>query len=174
VGPILNISKDANGAYNRNVTWGITKSVTNGPLVRYLLSGSTQVDYQVVVTKAESITNVKVTGSITIDNSGDQPAVGPTVTDVLDSQFSNLPCNVDMTNFAIIGVSASESGGYTCTLPDGPPAADLGTNTATVTYAGLDGTAIRRPSRPRRWWDSASPKPSRARTARRCPTSSTA
>jgi hypothetical protein len=139
VGPVLNISKDANGTYDRNITWGITKSVINGPLVRYLLSGSTQVDYQVVVTKGEEIKNVKVAGTINIENSGDDAAVPTSVTDVLDSSFGSLPCSIDMTEFGLIPVSSTAHGAYTCTLPDGPPAADLGTNTATVNYPGLDG-----------------------------------
>jgi len=139
VGPILNISKDANGTYDRAITWGITKSVTNGALVRYLLSGSTQVDYQVVVTKGTSVTNVKVAGTITIDNSGDEATTPPVnVTDVLDESFGSLPCTItDPTQFDIIQVSGSASSAYVCNLPDGQPN-DLGTNTATVTYAGLD------------------------------------
>jgi len=137
VGPLLTISKDAAGTYDRAITWGITKSV-NGPTLRYLASGSTQVDYQVVVTKSTTVNNVKVTGSINVHNGGNQAAIGATVADHLGADFGNLPCTItDPTQFALIAVSSDASSTYGCTLPDGLPAANPGSNNATVNYTGL-------------------------------------
>ena len=139
-GPILNITKDATGAYTATTPWTITKAAT--PLVSYLTSGSATVNYTVTVSpSAPTISDVKVTGNIEVTNSGDSPATDAVVTDTLQSPF-NLTCSItNPENFGFITSSAPASSAYTCSLLNTAPTLSPvgGTNQATVAWTALAG-----------------------------------
>ena len=139
-GPILNISKDANGIYTNKWPWTITKSAS--PLVRYLTSGSATFNYTVTAAPAlqPNIVDVSISGNITVDNSGDSPAVDAVVADALVAPLTGLCSITDPSQFTIIAASSPATSGYVCNLPDGPIAANPGANEAQVTWTALAGS----------------------------------
>jgi hypothetical protein len=82
----LGVEKEADGEYDRNVTWTIDKSV-DPDYHRLLVGGSAPSDYEVDVTKIDSgPVSYRVSGDIEISwSSGSDPAVPITITSILDS-----------------------------------------------------------------------------------------
>jgi hypothetical protein len=130
------VIKDAAPAYDKTYTWGIAKSVVGSTRIEQS-GGNATFNYQVIVTNTgNSVSNVKVTGTISVfnPNAGDMIA---TITDALDLNG---------------GTACSVTGGANATLITGPNnfaySCDLGTtlpastvkfsNVATATWGGQD------------------------------------
>jgi hypothetical protein len=93
----LNVVKEADGEYDRTVTWDITKSV-DPDYHRLLVGGSADSSYEVDVTKTDSgPENYTVSGTIEISWISD-PAVDVTITSIEDITFpdADITCPEDL------------------------------------------------------------------------------
>jgi hypothetical protein len=124
----LTVTKDANGSYDASYTWQLTKSVDTNLIKQ--VSGNATFTYTVTATRsAATITNVKVTGTITVFNPNDDPVSGVDVTDELSD---GTTCTVTNGSDATV-VKGDNLFAYTCNL-SGLPQGDLA-NTVTATWA---------------------------------------
>jgi hypothetical protein len=97
----LTISKDASGNYDNAYTWTIAKSVDKTTVKQ--VGGNATFNYEVTVTHdGGTISNVKVTGTITVFN--------PNV----DANSNTVPVDID-------GVTDQLSDGTVCTVTNGGP-----------------------------------------------------
>jgi hypothetical protein len=129
----LTASKTADGTYDKTYTWTIEKSAAIAD------DSLTTIDYEVTVSPdAGTISDVKVTGQITVNNPNDEAVVISGITDklsddtdcVVDLDTDN-DSDVDADDLTIAGLG-SKSYDYSCDLL-GLPAGDL-TNKATVSW----------------------------------------
>jgi hypothetical protein len=121
------VIKDAAPAYDRTYAWGIAKSVVGSTLIEQS-GGNATFHYQVIVTNTgNAVSNVKVTGTITVFNPNTESMIA-TITDALDLNG---------------GTACSVTGGANATLLTGPNnfayTCDLGTTlpASTVTFSNV-------------------------------------
>jgi len=121
------VIKDATPGYDRTYTWGIAKSVVGSTLVEQS-GGNATFNYQVIVTNTgNSVSNVKVTGTISVFNPN-AASMTATITHALDLNG---------------GTACSVTGGVNATLATGPNSfaytCDLGTTlpASSVTFSNV-------------------------------------
>jgi hypothetical protein len=134
----LTVSKNASGSYDDTFEWTIDKSVDN---TKVFTAGGSEatVSYTVTVSHGDSqVSNVKVTGTITVTNPNVDASNNPVpvdITGVTDQLSDGTDCTVtDGGAQTISGASAQFA--YSCDLP-GLPNGSL-TNTATVSWDKQD------------------------------------
>jgi hypothetical protein len=122
------ISKDATGSYKNTFKWTITKDVTP-KLVEQFGGGTATFNYTVTVTRDPgTISDVKVSGTITLNNPNSADITGATITDALS----------DATNCTVTGgtnatlTPGDKTFAYSCNLGAVPSGAL--SNTATVAW----------------------------------------
>ena len=121
------VIKDATPVYDRSYTWGIAKSVVGSSSVQQA-SGSHTFTYQVVVTNTgSSVSNVKVTGTITVFNPNAASMVA-TITDALDGTACSVTGGVNATL-----ATGSNPFAYSCDLGTTIPTSTV-SNKATATW----------------------------------------
>jgi hypothetical protein len=128
----LTVSKDANGSYDDTFEWDITKDVVQ--------SGPKKLTYTVTVSHGDSVvSNVKVSGTITVSNPNDAAATIDSITDALDG----TDCDVDTSNGLSIPANGSTGYPYECDLGDTLPGGEV-FNTATIGWSEqtLDGSHL--------------------------------
>jgi len=122
------VSKDAAGSYKNSYTWTITKDV-NKTLVKQV-GGSATFNYRVNVTHdSGAISNIKVNGTITVNNPNDEEEI--TGVDVTDKLSDNTVCTVTDGSQVTLQLGDNEFA-YSCNLSS-LPQGQLN-NTATVTW----------------------------------------
>lgn len=122
------ISKDASGSYKNTYTWAITKDVDK-TLVEQI-GGNATFNYAVNVSHDDgTISNVKVTGTITVSNPNTADITGANVTDALSAAGSS--CSVT-SGTGIALTPGDNTFAYSCSLTGLPLTAP--DNKATVTW----------------------------------------
>jgi len=122
------VSKDADGTYDDTFYWRITKDVDKTIVKQF--GGTATFNYTVSVSHGDSqISNVKVTGTITVSNPNSADVTLDSIADELDG----TTCNVDTSGGLTIGPGDTEFP-YECDLDDSLPSGDV-YNTATVTWS---------------------------------------
>jgi len=117
----LGVVKTAAGAYDRTVTWDITKDV-EPDFHRLMVGASASSDYEVDVTKSELEDNYRVFGDIEITWSGSDATV--TITSVVDS--------IAGTDITCPATTIAPNSSITCTYVASVPDDTVTENTATV------------------------------------------
>jgi hypothetical protein len=128
-GSALGITKDASGSYDDTFSWTITKDVDK-TIVKQI-GGSATFNYTVSVSHGDSVvSNVKVTGTITVNNPN---ADNVTIDGVTDQLSDGTVCTV--TGGGSQSIATGDTAlPYSCSLPDGSVPTGL-TNTATVSWS---------------------------------------
>jgi hypothetical protein len=123
----LTVTKDAVGTYDSAYTWGITKDVDQSQVDQ--VSGDVTFTYSVAVTKsAPAISNIKVTGTISVFNPNEDPVSNVDVTDQLSD---GTVCTVTGGNDQTVPQGETDFP-YSCSLSS-LPQGDLN-NTVTATW----------------------------------------
>jgi hypothetical protein len=124
------IAKDATGRYDNAFHWNITKDVDK-TIVKQI-GGSATFNYTVNVSHDDGqVSNVRVTGTITVTNTNSDPVA---ITGIDDQLSDGTPCTVDGVGSTV--ASGPTTYGYTCNLA-GLPSGGL-TNSATVSWSDQD------------------------------------
>ena len=122
------VTKDASGSYDNTYTWTIDKSVDKTTVKQ--VGGNATFNYTVSVSHdGGTISNVKVTGTITVNNPNSADVALESITDQLDS----TTCNVD-TSAGLTISTGNTSFSYECDLGDSLPSGDV-FNKVTVTWS---------------------------------------
>lgn len=136
----LTLVKTANGGYNTTYKWQIDKSAS--PTTVYSAGGGTsgQVTYTVTVTHDNgTVSNVKVTGDITITNANRFAITVASVTDTLDNPASTT-CSVSgLASDGSVSVPAGDGTTAGAGSVDLPYTCDLG---STVPIGQVDNTVV--------------------------------
>jgi hypothetical protein len=129
----LQVTKDADGAYDNTYTWSISKSADKTVVKQ--VGGSATFNYTVGVTHdGGAISNVTVTGTITVHNPNSADVTGVDVTDVLSD---GTVCDVEAAgDNATIPAGADVPFDYSCDL-SARPEGQLD-NVATATWPTQD------------------------------------
>ena len=123
------ITKDATATYDNKYAWTITKDVDKTRVEQ--VGGTVTFNYTVKVTHdGGTISNVKVTGKITVSNFNVDNITGADVTDKLSN---GTDCTVTGGSSATLGPGDNDFD-YSCDLGTSVPSGTLD-NTATVTWA---------------------------------------
>src|ERR1041385_859235 len=132
----LTVSKTAAGSYNDTFKWGITKAVDKTLVEAF--GGTATFNYTVTVTHdGGTISNVKVTGTITVGNSNADPVNITSVTDVITDASSNATtCTVTGGGAQTLS-SGNTNFDYSCDFGSTLPAEPL-SNVPTVTWPTQD------------------------------------
>jgi hypothetical protein len=124
------IVKDAVGSYDKTYSWTITKDVDK-TIVKQV-GGSATFNYTVVVSHdSGTVSNVSVSGNITVFNPNIDDITGADVTDAINDPNSN--CTVTGGSGATLAPGDNVFA-YSCSY-SAAPASNSETNTATVTWA---------------------------------------
>lgn len=123
----LTVTKDANGSYDASYTWQLSKSVDKSVIKQ--VNGDATFNYTVTATRSSAtISNVTVSGTITVFNPNDDPVSG---VDVSDQLSDGTNCTVTNGSDATV-VKGDNLFAYTCSL-SGLPQGDLA-NTVTASW----------------------------------------
>lgn len=129
----LTIAKTVNGSYDLTHLWSVEKSV-DPTKVEVLDGDSATLGYDVVVThEGTETSNVKVSGTIELNNPNQWPKQY-TVTDM----FAGSVCEVT-DGTGTIDAGATKELAYTCEVPAGFEPSDADANVAELTATGIDG-----------------------------------
>jgi len=126
----VTVSKTAAGTYDKKYTWTVDKSAADETV--YTAGGADgSANYTVKVSHdSGTVSNVKVTGTITVQNNESSSI---TLSDVTDALSDSTSCTVDKTAGLTIAATSSKDYPYSCSLSS-LPAGTL-TNKATATWA---------------------------------------
>jgi hypothetical protein len=132
----LGISKNANGSYDKTFAWQITKDVDK-TLVQQI-GGSATFNYTIKVSHNDgAVSNVKVTGKITVTNPNAADITIDGVTDEFSDGSTSTTCDVTPAGSQTVSGSGSKEFDYSCDLGNSVPNGQL-SNTATVTWSAQD------------------------------------
>jgi hypothetical protein len=122
------VSKDADGSYDDTYYWTITKDVDK-TIVKQI-GGTATFNYTVSVSHGESqISNVEVTGTITVNN----PNSTDVTLDSIEDELDGTTCDVDTSGGLTVAPGDTEFP-YECDLDDSLPSGDV-YNTVTVAWS---------------------------------------
>lgn len=136
----LTVVKDAEGSYDTTYAWEIDKSVV-GPDEIKKVGGNATFNYKVEVTHDDgTVSDIKVTGEITVTNPNDAAVTGVDIDDVLsDGTVCTVTGGTDAT---IPGSAGGEPGeatfAYECDLSALPADDEPLSNVVTVTWPDQD------------------------------------
>jgi len=124
------IIKDAAGSYDKTYSWTITKDIDGTSVIKQSDSSAT-FNYTVVVSRnSGTVSNVTVSGDITVFNPNLDNITGANVTDAIND--ANATCTVTGGSNATLAPGDNVLA-YSCTY-SAAPLSDQETNTATVTW----------------------------------------
>lgn len=128
----LTLSKDAAGSYANTYKWTITKDVDKTQVKQ--IGGSATFHYTTKVSHDDgTISDVKVTGTITVVNPNTFDVTGVTVADKLGGSADTV-CTVTGGTGVTIAADGAKDFAYTCNLSDKPDGTV--SNTATISWPG--------------------------------------
>lgn len=129
----LTVTKDASGSYDKTYTWDIEKDVDKTSVTKP--AGKATFNYTVKVSHDDgTISNVKVTGDITVTNPNSADVTGVTVTDkILNGPNCTVTGGIDVT----IPADSFKTFAYTCNLGNSLPSGPV-KNTVKATWPEQD------------------------------------
>jgi hypothetical protein len=138
----LAVTKTADGSFRRTWTWQIDKTVSPTAVSVPVNTPKVTAAYSVVLSATSADDDFKVSGTITISNSGTAAAYITSLTDALSNPVANVTpstCTGGVIPSASTPVLIAAGGTITCDYSQALTAAASGTNTATITATDVDG-----------------------------------